>query len=232
MSSPAALSGELDDLGLADLLAWVGAAGPRGLVELDGATRGTIELIDGRIALASADDGPSLADMAIGSGAVSADGWESAERAVAEGRDLVDALLDAGADPVLLEGALREQTVGAFFEFLVPGRTSFRYYAEPAGLVGGRFAFTPSEVIDQAQERVAAWKTIAEAIPSTTVVVRLRRALDAPSISIDADDWRVLALVDGRATVAEIIGELGLSAFAVCGVLHRLMVSGAVETAT
>lgn len=232
MSPQASLSGDLDDLGLRELLAWVGAADPRGLVELDGATRGTIELIAGRIALASADDGPTLADMAIGSGAISADGWEAAERTAAGGRDLVDALLDAGADPDLLEGALREQTVGAFFEFLVPGRSSFRYVADPAGLVGGRFTFAPSDVIDEAQARVAAWKVIAEAIPSTTVVVRLRRDLDAPSISIAADDWRVLALVDGRATVADIIGATGQSAFAVCGVLHRLMVSGAVETTT
>jgi len=46
---------------------------------------------------------------------------------------------------------------------------------------------------------------------------------------ITAADWRILALVDGRSSVADIIGSLGMSAFAVCGVLHRLMMAGAVE---
>ena len=54
----------------------------------------------------------------------------------------------------------------------------------------------------------------------------------APTITIAAEDWRILALVDGRSSVADIIGSLGMSAFAVCGVLHRLMTAGAVEATT
>ena len=231
MSGRAALSGDLADLPLLDLLAWVGAASPRGTIELAGGAVGTIELVDGRIALASADDGPTLAQMVIGSGAISADGWESSSRAADGGADLADALIDAGADPELLAGALREQTVGALFEFLVPGETSFTYTPEASRSLGGRFAFESADVVDEARARVEAWKVIAEAIPSVSVVMRLTRQLDAPTISVAADDWRILALVDGRATVADIIRELGMSAFAVCGVLHRLMLAGAVEAA-
>lgn len=229
MTGRVALRGSLSDLPLVDLLAWVGAASPQGIIELEGGAVGTIELVDGRIALASADDGPTLAQMVIGSGAVSADGWDGAQAAAADGRDLVDALLDGGADAELLRAALREQTVGALFEFLVPGETTFAFVPESAQPLGGRFAFDPADVIDEAQGRVEAWKVIAEAIPSVSVVMRLRRQLDEPSIAIDADDWRILALVDGRSSVADIIRDLGMSAFAVCGVLHRLMTAGAVE---
>jgi hypothetical protein len=212
-----------------DLLGWVGAANPRGVIELSGGAVGTIVLVDGAIALATADDGPTLAQMVIGSGAVSSDGWDTAIAASRSGRPLADALVDAGADEAQLVRALREQTVGALFEFLVPGETAFTYLPGATHDLGGRFAFEPADVIDEAQARVAAWKVIAEAIPSTSVVMRLTPQLDAPTISISAEDWRILALVDGRSSVADIIGDLGMSAFAVCGVLHRLMMAGAVE---
>lgn len=229
MSGPAALTGTLSDLPLVDLLAWVGRANPLGMVELSGGAVGSIALVDGRIALATADDGPTLAQMVIGSAAVSAEGWDRAQAAARGGRDLADALVDAGADPDLLVGALREQTVGALFEFLVPGETAFAYRPGTSHELGGRFAFDPADVIDEAQARVGAWKVIAEAIPSTSVVMRLTHQLGTPTITIAAEDWRILALVDGRSSVADIIGSLGMSAFAVCGVLHRLMTAGAVE---
>jgi len=229
VSAQPALTGTLSDLPLADLLAWVGGANPLGVVELSGGAVGSIVLVDGRLALATADDGPTLAQMVIGSGAISSDGWDAAQAQARSGRDLADALVDAGADVDLLIGALREQTVGALFEFLVPGETAFAYLPGATHALGGRFAFEPGDVIDEAQARVRAWKVIAEAIPSTSVVMRLTPQLDSPTISITAADWRILALVDGRSSVADIIGDLGMSAFAVCGVLHRLMMAGAVE---
>lgn len=231
LTARVALTGTLSDLPLGDLLAWVGSADPLGVVELSGGAAGTIVLVDGHIALASADDGPTLEQMVIGSGAISAEGWAGAHAAVRAGRDLADALVDEGADPERLDAALREQTVGALFEFLVPGETAFAYLPGATHALGGRFAFDPAEVIDEALARVAAWKVIAEAIPSTSATMRLARQIDPPSIAITAEDWRILALVDGRSTVADIINDLGMSAFAVCGVLHRLMISGAVEIA-
>jgi hypothetical protein len=229
MSNKAALTGTLSDLPLADLLAWVGGANPLGVVELAGGAVGSIVLVDGRIALATADDGPTLAQMVIGSAAISADGWDAAQARVREGHDLAEALVEAGADPERLVGALREQTVGALFEFLVPGETRFTYVPGASHPLGGRFSFEPGDVIDEARARVGAWKVIAAAIPSTSVVMQLTRQLDTPSIAITAEDWRILALVDGRSSVADIISNLGMSAFAVCGVLHRLMMAGAVE---
>ncbi len=51
----------------------------------------------------------------------------------------------------------------------------------------------------------------------------------AKQLTITADEWHVLSRVDGRATIADIIRELGMSVFAVCAVLHRLLQTGAVE---
>jgi hypothetical protein len=70
---------------------------------------------------------------------------------------------------------------------------------------------------------------IADAIPSTAMVMRLCYEAPQEVVSIPADDWRVLAWVDGQRSIAELIRALGMSAFAVCAVLHRLLVSGIVE---
>jgi hypothetical protein len=98
MAGRPALTGTLHDLPLAELIDWVGTASPRGVVELSGGAVGTIVLVDGRIALASADDGPTLAQMVIGSGAISSEGWDAALAKAHEGRDLADTLLERGAD--------------------------------------------------------------------------------------------------------------------------------------
>ena len=48
-------------------------------------------------------------------------------------------------------------------------------------------------------------------------------------MTVTAPEWHVLAALDGRRTVAEVVRSLGMSAFDVCAVLHRLIVGGAVE---
>ena len=192
---------DLSDLPLADLLGWVGTGQParrRRAVGRRG--RASIVLVDGRIALASADDGPDARPDGHRLGAPSAPrAGTPAHGRRRCGRDLADALVDGGADDELLVGALREQTVGALFEFLVPGETAFAYL--PGATHAARRAasrFEPGRRHRRGPARVDAWKVIAEAIPSTSVVMRLTRQLDAPTISITAEDWRILALVDGR----------------------------------
>jgi hypothetical protein len=61
--------------------------------------------------------------------------------------------------------------------------------------------------------------------------MRLARELPRAKLTVTADEWHVLSRVDGNATIADIIRELGMSAFAVCAVLHRLLQAGAVEQA-
>ena len=211
----------------------MGRAPPaRGVIELEGGAAGTIELVDGRIALATAEDGPTLAQMVIGSGAISSDGWDTAQAAAGDEHDLVDALLDGGADADLLQGALREQTVGALFEFLVPGETTFAYRPQPAGGLGGRFAFDPDRRPRRGPGAASRpgrssprpsprprW-SCASAARSTAHHRRSPPTTGASSpSSTDARSWPTSS------------ASLGMSAFAVCGVLHRLMTAGAVEAA-
>src|SRR5207253_2812122 len=95
--------------------------------------------------------------------------------------------------------------------------------------LGDRFRFAPADLLAEADQRVHVWRVIAESIPSTAAVMRLVRELAPASVTIGRDDWRVLSLVDGHTTIADLIRALGMSAFAVCVVLHRLVQQGVVE---
>jgi len=233
MSQRAALSGSLTDLPLPVLLPLIDATRQAGVIELHGpGGDGLIVLDGGGITLALSDAGPTLAQVVIGSGVATADGWERAHVASLRGQALADALVEGGADERRLRAVLREQTLGALFEFLVPAGIDFAYLPGSTHPLGTRFCFDTDELLAEAQVRVDAWTVIAERIPSVSMVMRLSRALEASTITIDAADWKVLARVDARASIADLIRDLGMSSFAVCGVLHRLLLLGAVEPVT
>ncbi len=217
------LTGTLDDFSLEDLLQLLAIGRKSGVVRFHGESPGLLAVHEGQLTIAVSDTGPTLKQVFIGSGVTNADGWDRAMSAAEGGTPLVSTFLDAGSDEELLEQVLLEQTTGAVFELLLPSGARFEFTAGDEHPIGRRHRFGHEPILAEANNRVEAWKVIAEAIPSTAAVMSLAPAIAGDAITLSADEWHVLARVDGRATVADIIRELGMSAFAVCGVLHRLL---------
>jgi hypothetical protein len=229
VSPAAALTGSLRELELAEILEWVAVAGRDGVVEFRGAAPALLALHRGDIVVALADDGPSIHQTMVGSGVATEEMWDEAHRSSLRGSTLADALVEAGADPDRLDAALFDQSAGTVMELLLPSDTTFAFLPGATHPVGHRYRHPAGEVIAEARRRVEAWKDISGTIPSTALVMRL--APEPPgerSVTVDADDWRVLARVDGHRSVADVISELGMSAFTVCAVLHRLAGQGLV----
>ncbi len=222
------LTGTLDDFPLDDLLHLLSIGRKSGVVRFEGASPGMLAVHEGALTIAVSDTGPTLKQVFIGSGVTNADGWDRAMRSAEQGTPLVTTFLDDGADAELVERVLLEQTTGAIFELLLPSGDSFAFTEGDEHPVGRHHQFPHEPVLVEAGQRVEAWKVIAEAIPSTAAVMGLAPAIAGLDVTITADEWHVLARVDGHATVADIIRELGMSAFAVCGVLHRLLGRGLV----
>jgi hypothetical protein len=224
-----ALEGTLADLSLGELFGFLAAGRRSGVIELRGVTAGVVALHDGRLTIALSESGPTLQQVFVGSGLTTTDGWWEATAAAQRGAGLADAVIDAGADPADVERVLREQTIGAVFELLLPSRDPFVFTPGATHPIGHRFTFEPDPVLAEAGRRVSVWKRIAEAIPSTAMVMVPVRRLPTTSVTITEADWTVLALLDGRRSIADIIRELGMSAFAVCSVLHDLREAKLVE---
>jgi hypothetical protein len=224
-----ALSGTLADLPVPDLLGLLAGTHQTGMLELTGGNPGVIAVEQGAVTIALSAMGPTLQQLFIGSGLTTAERWDDVVAAADRGNKLTDALIDVGVDEDQVRAVLYDHTVGAVFELMLPSDDSFAFLADERHPIGDRFTFAVAEVLDDAGQRVEAWKTIAEAIPSVSMCMRLSHHLDGDTITVTRDEWHVLSRVDGRATIADIIRELGMSAFAVCAVLHRLLQGGAVE---
>lgn len=225
----AALQGTVTDLPLPDLLHLLAGTRQTGLLELTGGNPGVIALHDGSVTLALSAMGPTLQQVFIGSGLTTGEVWGEVVTAADHGTTLTDSLIESGVDEVRAQAVLYDHTVGAVFELMLPSDDAFAFLAGEEHPIGRRFPFSVDELLADAGQRVDAWKIIAEAIPSTSVQMRLSHSLPRAKLTVSADEWHVLSRVDGTATIADIIRELGMSAFAVCAVLHRLLELGAVE---
>lgn len=229
MGVGSALSGTLDELPLGELLAFLAATSQTGVIEFAGRSPGVIVLHDGAVTVALSENGPTLQQVFIGSGITDADGWWDASAEARRSGSLCDAVIAAGADPVRVEQVLHDQTLGAIFELVLPSKDRFEFQPGATHPLGHRFHFDHTELLAEAERRVEAWKVIAESVPSTSLVMVPVRRLSGEAVTVSAGDWELLALLDGRRTVADIIRELGMSAFGVCATVHGLRQAGLVE---
>jgi hypothetical protein len=129
---------------------------------------------------------------------------------------------------------IHAQAVHAIFQMLLPPQEPSEFLPGPPISLAEHFSFSVESILAEAQGRVQQWAEIAESIPSTQAVFRLRRQLapDLATVVTSRDQWAVLAVLDGRRSVAQAIGAAGRSAYDVCVVLHELIQAGLVERAS
>ncbi len=126
-------------------------------------------------------------------------------------------------------GSRTEATETLFQLLLTGGGFEFHQHEEvPDGLPE---VVPAQELLGEVEERLAEWRVIAKLIPSTAAVLRLAPTLPdgEDEVALGRDEWEVLAQLDGVRSVAEVTRAIGLSAFDICRLLHRLRAAGAVE---
>ena len=111
-----------------------------------------------------------------------------------------------------------------------PSPRSGNYNGGCVCLAGGR-RHSVESLIAASRERLERWREVATVLPSIAVIVTLADDVpsDAPDIVLSPSEWRVVAHLDGRRSIADITRLLGASAFDVCATLHRLVTAGAAK---
>jgi len=230
------LEGSLDAFGLPDVVtllyttAKTGALGVR-RVGTDGPVEGVLWFHDGSLSGASSDRGrASLVRRLVGSGAVDDAALRAAvARSVADGTGLARALLEAGAvDPELVAQAAADQAIDAVFDVLrwPDGDFGFDQGAHDADDVGLRL--DPSGVLVEAAARASTWGQLEALVPGPESVLTLPVVLaDDPLLT--RDEWALLALVDGRRRVRDLVELTGCGQFAVTTTLAHLVQRGLVH---
>ncbi len=223
------LEGSLDAFGLPDIFQLLSHTRKTGGLHLRrGGADGVVYFEEGAVCGASADERlQALARRLVGSGTVDDNDLRAAVgRAVEEKVGVGRALLEADAvDPELLREAATEQTFDAVFDLMCWTEGDFAFAADESDPDGVGLRLPADRVVEEAQSRRSAWESAGSGVPSPETVLTMPVVLDSdPSLS--RDEWALLALVDGRRPVREIVELTGAGQFAVVSTLSRLVERG------
>jgi hypothetical protein len=141
--------------------------------------------------------------------------------------DFARGRLTAIDDEALDDGVVAGWVADVVLELCTLQSGVFRF-DEGAGMAAGA-GVSADELLAGAERRVSQWQQVTRHVPSTTSVPRL--ATVAPSdqaIVVAAPDWPILALVDGRRTVGDVVIDSGRRSFEVFEALARFVAGGLV----
>ena len=227
--SAAALRGTLDDFTAADILSLLETTRQTGALRVSGEGSGALWLEHGAVYYGETGTSVALRDAIVRSGMVTEPGWSAALAHAEAGTPLLEALAANGSsNHRALENLLTERTVDTMFEFLVMLHSQFEFVPGDRHAFAGAPALKVDFLLQQGHQRLERWREVAAVIPSTAAVVHISSTLPPtmPSITLSAEEFRVLAAIDGHRSVADITRLLGASAFSVCGTLHHLVTVG------
>lgn len=220
-----ALRGSLDEVALFDVLRLLAASPQTGVLRIRHPFPASVHLVGGRIGCVRADGSASLGD-ALRRGGV--------EERAAPGRDPnVGRMLAVTADPPRAERLVREHVRDLLFELAVLGEGPFEFTPGPPDPWSGAVTTDVAEAGDQHDRQVGEWREIAATLPpaSTRLVLVPRLADGVDEVAVSWDEWRVLVLLDGRHTVAELVAACDLPALetskALAGLLRKAVVAPA-----
>ena len=227
------LEGSLDAFSLPDifqLLSFTKKSG--GLHLAHDRADGVVFFAAGQVTGASADSSRQpLARRIVGSGAVSDEALVAAVEAVAagEGVGVVRALLDAGAvDADLLRQAAQEQATDAIFDLLRWRDGDFAFVLDEVNPDEVGVSVSVEDVLADAEARRATWESVSQVVPSPQAVLVMPVVL-ATEPAVSREEWSLLALVDGRRSVSELVDLTGSGQYAVVSTLASLVQRGLLE---
>jgi hypothetical protein len=227
------LEGSLDAFGLPDIFQLLSFTKKTGGLHLASeGYDGVVFFVDGQITGASADTSRQpLARRLIGAGVVDDDALSAAVEAAAEGAGVgvARALLDRSAiEADMVQQAVTDQSVDAVFDLLRWSEGDFAFVMGEGNPEDVGVAMPVESVLADANARQTSWEAVSQIVPSTKAVLAMPVVLPAdPDVS--REEWSLLALVDGRRTVAELVDLTGSGQFAVVSLLAGLVTRGLLD---
>ncbi|MDX1510908.1 MAG: DUF4388 domain-containing protein [Nitriliruptorales bacterium] len=228
------LAGTLNDVSLPEILSLLSHSEKTGSVHVVGdGLRGRIDLISGAIGMVQSQVGKlGLVRRLVAKGALTAE-------VVAP--DLAAAAATPDPDIQLVRSAYRagavtaEQVKEVVWEHMIDamydlGRVEAgRFRFDPGRVADLGVQRPPEELLDDVAVRTEEWEQIRASIPAPGALVRMLPRIEQEAVEITPPTWRLLAAIDGRRTVADLVEVLGDGEFEVSSALHRLVGAGLVE---
>jgi hypothetical protein len=221
------LEGSLEAFSLPDIFQLLSFTKKMGALRITGpAAKGVVHFATGSVTGAASDvSRQSLARRLVGAGLLDDEALAKALEAVNDDPavGVGKAALDAG---VIEDGVLHEQVVeqatDAVFDLLRWTRGDFAFVdeANPDDL---GVSLNVEEVIAEGRRRLEEWESLTKAVPSPDSVVSVVLKPSADETTLTAEEWAMLALADGRRTVADLVRLTGRGEFATVRTLAALV---------
>lgn len=224
-SVTSSLNATFEVLPLADLVLLLSANRSTGVLRVGGEQACDLWLVDGEFTFAARADDSTLDEVLVRQGIAPAEAVAATAARPGQGA----ALVATGVDADRLRGAVQDRIVETLFPLLLAPDATFDLVEGDAHPFGAGFGLGVQEALDAARRRLEDWKAIASSIPSLAATVTLLATLPGgvDEVRVPAVDWAVLALVDGRRSVSDLVRDSGRSAYDVCMAVHRLVAVGA-----
>jgi hypothetical protein len=224
------LQSTFESLPLDELLLLLASTAQTGVLHFAGDQPCDVWIDDGQVVgVHRADDTP-LGEALVSGGAIPAPLWQ--HLSAAGPVDLSAAVGEPDVRGALVEAIVRDRIVDGLFPLLLVPDASFVFQAGVAAPNGSLVRIDSDRAMADARQRLTDWTAIARTVGSLEAVVSLAPQLPDGSgdAVVPAADWPVFTLADGRRTLGEMVRETGLSAFAVCSTVHRLVQTGLLVT--
>jgi Domain of unknown function (DUF4388) len=224
------LEGSLDAFSLPDIFSLLSMTKKTGGLHLRRAeSHGVVWLGDGLITGGASD----LRMMALGrrlacSGQLDDELLAEAVEHVAGNREigLARALHDSQAiDEGELHAIVSEHVVDTVFDLMRWPDGEFEFVVDEPNIDDVGVTREVEEVVGEARQRLENWAAIDRDLASPTAVLSLALA-PAGDPSLTHDEWALLALVDGRRTINELVAMRGRGEYAVVVALAELVARG------
>jgi hypothetical protein len=234
------LEGSLDAFSLPDIFQLLSFTKKTGALHLRRAdVHGVMYFTAGSVTGGLSDDAvQALGRRLIGSGRVEGAAISAAVDRVVNGGGangsgtnggrvgLVRALSEAGAvDETVLREALAEQIVDAVFDLLRWPDGDFAFALDEGNPDDIGLALPVDELVAEARRRIDYWAQISQVVPSRDAVLALAPAPENDPV-VSRDEWRLLGLVDGRRSVADLVPMTGKGEYALVAALAALVERG------
>ena len=229
------LEGSLDAFSLPDIFALLSMSKKTGGLHLRRShAHGVVWFTTGALTGGASDvNRQTFARRVVGSGLVDDDALAGAvDRSLAEdGLGVVRALQQAGA---VDEGALHdigaEHVIDTVFDLLRWPEGDFAFVVDEPNPDDVGVSRQVDDIVAEARRRLEQWGNVATTLPSPQSVLSIVTNPSADPV-LSRDEWSLLALVDGRRTVAAIVGLAGRGEFSVASSLADLVERGLLRIA-
>jgi hypothetical protein len=229
------LSGTLDEFALADVFRLLSMAHKTGRLEVERqAGNGAIYFNNGEVYYAQSSlVREQLGQKLVRSGRVTEGQLRRAlDEHATTGRRVGEILVTSGAiSSEELQETVRGQIEDAVFDLLRWERGNFSWTSGEEIDVEVPISVSVENLIMEASRRLDELEVIARKIPSEDTIVSMssKPPEGAVEINITPEEWRVLVMVNGSRTVADVADAVGLDRFSTMRTMHGLVSAGLIE---